>query len=76
MDVYEAAQRLKDMVQEGEATRRKALMVHLFGIKYAQELHQLNVREVVDLADLKYTWATEIQKGMKLAEYVEIKTLV
>lgn len=33
MDVYEAAQRLKDMVHEGEATRRKALMVHLFEIK-------------------------------------------
>lgn len=73
MDVYEAAQRLKDMVREGEATRRKALMVHLFGIKYAPELRLLKVRDVVELADLKYTWATEIQKGIKLAEYVEVR---
>ena len=74
MDIYEAAQRLKDMVREGEAKRRKATMVHLFGIMYAEELHHLNIREVVELADLGYTWATEIQKGINLAEYVMPKT--
>ena len=64
MDVYEAAQRLKDMVQRGDSDprRRRTAMVQLFGITYAHELKQMPLREVVALADLTPAWETTITR--------------
>ena len=73
MDVYEAAQRLKDMVRWGDSDprRRRTAMVQLFGITYVDELEQLPLREVVELADLTRAWETTIKDAMNLSEYVE-----
>jgi hypothetical protein len=73
MNVYEAAKCLDEMAQKGEPIKRKATMVHLFGIRYARELEQLNLRDVVRISELDYSWVTEIRKGMNLAEYVTIR---
>ena len=75
MNTYEAAQRLKDMVRQGNADprRRKTAMVQLFGIMYSHELEQLELREVVELAGESLSWRTTIGDAMNLAEYVEVR---
>ena len=60
----------------------KVLGIHLFGIKYADELQKLisdgtSIKEIVEkahpLGDSKGSYVTEISKGMKLAKYVSLK---
>ncbi len=71
MTVSEAAAILKcvyDKAPEG----KKALSVHLFGIKYAAELAGLSIKEVATLAGIP-GYAAEINKGRNLAGYVDIK---
>jgi len=55
-----------------EAERgEKVAMIHLFGIKYAQDIKALtNGTELAKLSKIKATYATEISKGMKLSKYV------
>ena len=50
-------------------------MIHVFGIKYAQELKQskFNKKEVARAANIPESFGTEISKGMKLAKYVTVK---
>ncbi|PTW47797.1 HTH-like domain-containing protein [Rhodovulum kholense] len=50
------------------------LSIHLFGIRYAEELKGHSLPEILALADLPKSYGTEIRKGMRLAEYVEIRT--
>ena len=52
---------------------KKAVRIHLFGIKYADELANLSTREVVSRAEIPPGYAAEIDKGRNLAEYVDIK---
>lgn len=71
MTVEKAAKILKcvyDNAPEGE----KALRVHLFGIKYADELAGLSIKEVANLAEIP-GYAAEVNKGRNLAGYVDIK---
>lgn len=65
-------QKLRDMY---DFTDNKALIVHLFGIKYAEIIRAngYNAREIIETAGLGYGYQSELQKGMKLAKYVEIK---
>jgi hypothetical protein len=44
--------------------------VHLFGIDHAEELEGLSLPELVAAAGIPKPYATEIHKGMRLAEYV------
>ena len=56
---------------KGEAVAR----IHLFGIKYAEELSQskFNKKEIARAANIPESFGTEISKGMKLAQYVTVK---
>jgi hypothetical protein len=47
--------------------------IHLFGIKYARELQGVDLRGLVDAAGIPKPYATEIRKGMRLADYVTLK---
>ena len=50
--------------------------VHLFGIRYADEIGACgaSVAEIVDLSALSHTTlATEVKKGVKLARYVSLR---
>lgn len=49
-------------------------MIHLFGIKYAQELKQsrFSKKEIARTANIPESFGTEISKGAKLARYVTI----
>jgi hypothetical protein len=46
--------------------------IHLFGIKHAQALQQVRLAELVQAAGVPRPYATEIRKGMRLAEYVKL----
>lgn len=67
---------------EGEMTT----MVHLFGIQYADEIGNCGVREeeIVSLSGIHKkpgklgkpkSWAVEVRKGKRLAQYVTVKAL-
>ena len=72
MTVAQLATTLKnaiDRAPEGEIV----VSIHLFGIRHARELESVSLRELVEAAHVHKSYATEIRKGMKLAEYVQVK---
>jgi hypothetical protein len=50
-------------------------MIHLFGIKYAHEIKDINVsmKAIAKAAGIPESYGTEISKGEKLAEFVRVK---
>ena len=72
MTVGEAALELKRAYERGSRRGQTALHIHLFGIKYADDLRSLSIQEVVNRAGIP-NYASEITKGRNLADYVEIK---
>lgn len=56
---------------EGE----KVTMIHLFGIRYADEIEccGASCRDIAIKACIKESYATEISKGVRLAKYVTVK---
>ena len=72
MTVDEAAQILRKMYEDGSRMHRSVAAIHLFGIKYADELHRLPIGEIVLRAGLPESYKTEISKGRNLAEYVTV----
>ena len=73
MTTGEAAVILRRMYERGRRLGEVSSYLHLFGIKYADELGNLSLSEVVKRADIPSSYPTEIYKGMKLSKYVEIK---
>ena len=74
MTVDEAARILREMYDAG-ATRGRGRMttaIHLFGIRYADDLSRLSIREILVQARLSHTYQTEVNKGIRLAEYVKV----
>ena len=53
----------------------QVLMVHLFGIKFADIITQngYTTKQIVDASGLNSPYQTELNKGIKMAKYVEIK---
>ncbi len=45
--------------------------IHLFGIDHANELDGVDLKALADLAGIPTTYATEIRKGMRLADHVK-----
>ena len=45
----------------------------IFGIKYADEISSMSLKDMVKVAGLSPSYATEVSKGIKLAKYVELK---
>ncbi len=50
-------------------------MIHLFGIMYHKDLQNSNVskKDIAEKATGNQSYQTEINKGIRLAKYVEIK---
>jgi len=57
----------------GAACNEKVTQIHLFGIKYAEQIKYMSLSELTILADIRESYKTEIRKGMNLARYVEVK---
>lgn len=51
----------------------KVCQIHLFGIKYANELDGANKQAIAYQATGKKSYGTEISKGIRLSQYVSIK---
>ena len=74
MNSKELSKKLHDMyfnAPKGELVS----MIHLFGIKYAEDLQKRNIsiKEIVKDSGISSTYQTEISKGIKLAKYVTVK---
>lgn len=71
MTVKELGEKLKDVytnAQKGE----KIAMIHLFGITYSNEIIKNNYskKEIIDTAGIPKSYGTELNRGIKLADYV------
>jgi hypothetical protein len=58
---------------ERAAEGHRAVTIHLFGIEHAEELKGRNLREIATLAGVSPNYGTELGKGVKLANYVQLK---
>ena len=83
MDMNQAAQ-LLHRAYHNALNRKKMAGLHLFGMKYASELEDLEEvsassrndlhKMLVSLAKVPDPHRTEINKGINLAEHAEVKT--
>ena len=72
MTLDEAAETLAR--EYGAAKRGEmVLSIHLFGIKYADEIGGLSVPGIVRKSGLSDTYVTEVHKGIKLAKHVRLR---
>jgi hypothetical protein len=55
------------------AKGERVVTIHLFGIRHAVDLRTVSIPEVLEIAGVPGVYVTEVHKGMKLADYVEIK---
>ncbi len=53
--------------------KEQVTMIHLFGVKYAEDVQNVGVREVIEQSGIHSTYRTEINKAVKLAKYVSPK---
>ena len=82
MEQQELANELRDMYNCGKQKGKGEGVAHiiLFGIKYAEELAGCSIADIIELSGIKKsrnlkkkTYTTEINRGMTLAQYVELK---
>jgi 5-methylcytosine-specific restriction protein B len=69
VDLATALRDARAQAPEGKVVVR----IHLFGIRYAEQLRGVDVKALCARADVPLTYATEINKAMRLADYVTIK---
>ncbi|GFE63249.1 HTH-like domain-containing protein [Litoreibacter roseus] len=50
-----------------------ATTIHLFGIRYANSLSELSIRDICKIAGIPVSYVTEINKGIRLANHVSLK---
>jgi hypothetical protein len=70
METSELGKLLRESYQNAQKTE-KVTMIHLFGIKYAEEIKQCGIAEIIKEAGIFSTYRTELGKGIKLAKYVK-----
>lgn len=74
MSIAELAEKLGGMYRDahpGEAV----VMVHLFGVRYANEIRESGASptDIVVAAGMSEAYGVEVNKGIKLAKYVQVK---
>lgn len=74
MTIKQLSDKLHEMYS-GAGRGETAAMVHLFGIKYADEIKKSgeSMKAIAKAADIPESYGTEIAKGVKLAQYVTIR---
>ena len=48
-------------------------MIHFFGVKFAEDIQKVGVREVIEQSGKHSSYITELNKAVKLAKYVTSK---
>jgi 5-methylcytosine-specific restriction protein B len=82
MNLQQLADKLVEMYQNADTD--KSAMVHLFGIRYADEIHKsgYNANDIIKSARLRDgtlmsdSYKTEISKGINLSKYVVEKQTI
>lgn len=71
----ELANKLSEDVSKASEKKDKALSIHLFGIKYAKTIRDRNysIKNIISKAKLEDSWGGELNKGIKLSDYVGLK---
>lgn len=72
MTIQDAAERLRNMYGTAPENQ-KVVQIHLFGIRYADQLDGMPLHELAERAGIPRSYGTEIRKGMNLARFVELK---
>lgn len=72
MNIDEAAKILRRAYRRAPEGRQ-ATTVHLFGIKYADELASMSLKQLVEKAGIPPAYQVELNKGRNLAGYVNLK---
>lgn len=72
MNIDEAAKILRRAYRRAPE-RRQVTAVHLFGIKYADELAHMPRKQLVEKADIPPSYHVELNNGRNLAQYVDLK---
>ena len=69
---HELVEILKRMYREGKARGEAVVMIHLFAVKYADQIRSCGEtpHKIAERATNYYKYGTEINKGMNLARYV------
>ena len=68
----EAVRILREMCEKAPRNEKGAY-IHIFGIKYAQELAGLSISTVAERATGYKSYEVEINKGIRLAKYVRLR---
>jgi hypothetical protein len=73
MTILELGNILKNMYETKGAN--KTTMIHLFGVIYADEIRNAGIKpiEIVRAAQIHESYQTEVNKGMNLSVYVDLK---
>jgi len=71
MTLNELGTKLSEMYNDAPKGDAVA-MIHLFGIKYANEIKQSDYskKDIIEQSEISASYLTELTKGVKLAEYV------
>jgi len=74
MTLQQLGKALSDMYF-GSETGETVAMIHLFGIKYAEEISTSgeSMRAIALAAGIPESYGTEIGKGVKLSRFVRLK---
>ena len=66
--------KLKELYIKAQKNEQVA-MIHLFGIKYGKLIkgNGIKVSDLIEASGISSTYATELNKGVKLSQYVCIK---
>lgn len=64
-------------IYESAPTGDKVANIHLFGIYYSDKIEneKLNKKEILIAAGLPASYHTEMSKGMRLKQYVEVNKI-
>lgn len=75
MNVNELSEKLREMYR-GASQGDAVFMVHLFGIKYANEIRESGAspKEIVLAAGMSESYGVEVNKGINLAKFVQVRT--
>lgn len=70
MSLKELAEKLNEMYHSRKGYA--VVMIHLFGVKYADEIirNKYSCKEIIKASKIPESFLTELMKGIKLSEFV------
>ena len=74
MQINQASKILAKMYAEGAARKERALSIHMFGIKYADQIQDMPLEDIAIGAGVPKCYKAEIRKGINLAKYVKVRS--